>query len=132
MGAIAGGILLDVIEFPRGAVAGSVPADTVWYLGFLEGPATSVLSICGVLLYLRYSIDRKRHTEIRMELLPDVLSTGEDHPAGEPIGHRNDRLCSGPDDPGRWEAVQEEDGLDRQHRQRERIIHQRTEGQASG
>jgi Na+/melibiose symporter-like transporter len=68
LGAIVGGILLDVIEFPRGAVAGSVPAETVWYLGILEGPATSVLSICGVLLYLRYGIDRKRHAEIRMAI----------------------------------------------------------------
>ena len=65
LGAMVGGILLDVIAFPRGAVAGSVPADTVWYLGFLEGPATAILSVCGVLFYLRYSIDRQRHAEIR-------------------------------------------------------------------
>jgi Na+/melibiose symporter-like transporter len=65
LGAMVGGILLDVIAFPRGAVAGSVPADTVWYLGFLEGPATALLSACGVLFYLRYRIDRGRHAEIR-------------------------------------------------------------------
>lgn len=65
LGAIVGGILLDVIAFPRGAVAGSVPGDTVWYLGFLEGPATSIISFCGVIFYLRYRIDRKRHAEIR-------------------------------------------------------------------
>jgi glycoside/pentoside/hexuronide:cation symporter, GPH family len=65
MGAILGGIVLDVIAFPRGAVAGTVPADTLWWLGFMEGPATSLLSLAGVLFYLRYNIDRKRHAEIR-------------------------------------------------------------------
>ena len=64
MGAFIGGIVLDVIAFPRGATAGSVPDDTIWWLGFMEGPATSVLSVCGVLFYLRYEIDRKRHAEI--------------------------------------------------------------------
>ncbi len=65
LGALIGGILLDVIAFPRNATAGSVPADVIWNLGFLEGPATSVLSLCGVLFYLRYRIDRRRHAEIR-------------------------------------------------------------------
>jgi Na+/melibiose symporter-like transporter len=65
MGAILGGVVLDLIAFPSGATAGSVPAETVWWLGFTEGPATSMLSLTGVLLYLRYDIDRKRHAEIR-------------------------------------------------------------------
>jgi Na+/melibiose symporter-like transporter len=65
LGAFLGGIVLDVISFPRGAIAGSVPADTVWWLGFVEGPGTSLISLAGVLFYLRYRIDRKRHAEIR-------------------------------------------------------------------
>ena len=65
MGAILGGIVLDIIAFPRGAAAGSVSPDTVWWLGFMEGPATSLLSLAGVLFYLRYEIDRKRHAQIR-------------------------------------------------------------------
>ena len=65
LGAIMGGILLDVIAFPKGAVAGSVSEDTLWYLGVLEGPVTSLVSFLGVLFYLRYRIDRKRHAEIR-------------------------------------------------------------------
>lgn len=65
MGAVLGGVVIDVIAFPRGAVAGTVSADTVWWLGFMEGPATSLLSLIGVLFYLRYEINRTRHAEIR-------------------------------------------------------------------
>jgi len=68
MGAILGGIVLDLIAFPRGATAGSVSADTLWWLGFMEGPATGILSLIGVLFYLRYRIDRARHAEIRAAL----------------------------------------------------------------
>ncbi|MGI9326619.1 MAG: MFS transporter [Pseudomonadales bacterium] len=68
MGAIMGGVVLDLIVFPRGATAGSVSADTIWWLGFMEGPATSLLSLAGVLFYLRYQIDRKRHAEIRASI----------------------------------------------------------------
>jgi len=65
LGAVIGGIVLDLIAFPKGAVAGTVSADTVWWLGFVEGPATSIISLAGVMFYLRYRIDRKRHAEIR-------------------------------------------------------------------
>ena len=64
MGLIFGGILLDYIEFPRGAILGTVPADTVWNLGFIAGPATSVFTFFGMVLYMRYKIDRARHNEI--------------------------------------------------------------------
>jgi Na+/melibiose symporter-like transporter len=64
MGLIFGGVLLDFIEFPRGAILGSVPADTVWNLGFIAGPATSVFTFFGMVLYMRYKIDRTRHQEI--------------------------------------------------------------------
>ena len=64
VGALVGGIALDLIAFPKAAVAGSVPPETVWWLGFLEGPMTSVISLTGILFYLRYQIDQKRHAEI--------------------------------------------------------------------
>ncbi|MEM7097813.1 MAG: MFS transporter [Pseudomonadota bacterium] len=65
MGAFLGGVALDVIAFPKAAAVGSVSADTIWWLGFLEGPATTLISLTGVLFYLRYQIDRDRHAEIR-------------------------------------------------------------------
>ena len=68
IGLVAGGILLDWIAFPRGAVMGSVPAEIVWQLGFIAGPATSVFTLGGLALYVRYRIDRKRHAEIMQSL----------------------------------------------------------------
>ena len=67
-----GGILLDYIGFPRGAVTGQVSGDVVWQLGFIAGPATSIFTILGVLLFFRYKIDRARHREII-----DLLKRGE-------------------------------------------------------
>lgn len=65
LGLIFGGALLDVIAFPRGALMGTVDSDTVWLLGFIAGPATSVFTILGVLMYAGYRIDRHRHEEIK-------------------------------------------------------------------
>ncbi len=68
MGLIFGGVLLDYIQFPRGAEMGSVPDTIVWQLGFIAGPATSVFTFFGMMMYLGYRIDRKRHAEISVEL----------------------------------------------------------------
>jgi GPH family glycoside/pentoside/hexuronide:cation symporter len=68
MGLIFGGILLDYIEFPRGATLGSVAPEIVWNLGFIAGPATSVFTFFGMALYMGYKIDRKRHQEITRQL----------------------------------------------------------------
>ena len=68
LGLIAGGILLDFITFPRGAALGEVPVDTVWNLGFIAGPATSVFTFFGMVLYMGYRIDRRRHEEIKLRL----------------------------------------------------------------
>lgn len=47
---------------------GSVPEETVWMLGFIAGPATSVFTVLGVLMYLGYRIDERRHQEIKRQL----------------------------------------------------------------
>lgn len=83
MGLILGGIMLDVIEFPRGAAMGSVPEDTVWQLGFIVGPATSVVTFFGLLLYLGYRIDRHRHSEIQAELVVNRERLGAGRSAGK-------------------------------------------------
>lgn len=67
-GVMLGGIIIDLISFPRGAPAGSVDPSTVWQLGLLQGPATSIFSFCGLLLYARYRLNRARHAEILTEL----------------------------------------------------------------
>lgn len=63
-GTLFGGILLSVIEFPKEAVRGAVPAETVWNLGLIAGPATSIFSLAALGFYLRYRINRRRHAEI--------------------------------------------------------------------
>ena len=67
-GTAFGGILLSAIDFPAHAVRGEVPAETVWNLGLIAGPATSVFSLLALLFYLRYRINRRRHAEIVAEL----------------------------------------------------------------
>ena len=67
-GTMIGGVLLSVIAFPENAARGSVDADTVWHLGFIYGPATSIFSLVALGFYLRYRIDRKRHEEIAAAL----------------------------------------------------------------
>lgn len=67
-GTMIGGILLSVIDFPEYAGRGSVDADTVWTLGLIAGPATSIFSLLALLFYLSYRIDRKRHGEITAAL----------------------------------------------------------------
>ena len=63
-GTLFGGILLSIIEFPKEAVRGAVPAETVWNLGLIAGPATSIFSLAALAFYLRYRINRRRHAEI--------------------------------------------------------------------
>lgn len=68
VGVFVGGMLLDLLAFPRGAAAGTVPDDVIWNLGLVQGPATSVFTMFGLFLYLGYRLDRARHAEIMLEL----------------------------------------------------------------
>ena len=63
-GTMFGGILLSAIDFPEHAVRGTVPPETVWNLGLIAGPATSIFSLLALGFYLRYEINRKRHAEV--------------------------------------------------------------------
>lgn len=68
MGVILGGVMISLIDFPTAATRGEVVAETVWNLGFIAGPATSVFSLLALLFYFRYRINYKRHQEIVAEL----------------------------------------------------------------
>lgn len=63
-GTLFGGILLSMIDFPANATRGEVPTETVWNLGLIAGPATSVFSLLALGFYLRYRINFRRHAEI--------------------------------------------------------------------
>ncbi len=67
-GTLFGGILLSLIDFPANATRGSIPAEIVWDLGLIAGPATSIFSLAALGFYLRYRINYRRHREIVAEL----------------------------------------------------------------
>jgi glycoside/pentoside/hexuronide:cation symporter, GPH family len=66
-GITVGGLILDLIHFPAGARTGTVPVEVLRNLGFVMLGAAA-LNGCGVLLYMRYRLDRKRHAEVLAEL----------------------------------------------------------------
>ena len=70
IGIVLGGIVIDLISFPRGATAGSVHPDVLWNLGLFQSPLPSVFVFLAVMLYAGYGLDRARHAEIR-RLLAD-------------------------------------------------------------
>jgi Na+/melibiose symporter-like transporter len=64
VGVVVGGWVIDWIDFPRGARAGTVPDDVLWNLGLYQAPLPSVFVFIAVILYSGYALDRKRHAEI--------------------------------------------------------------------
>ena len=64
LGTMVAGFALDVIAFPKNAMPGTVDPDVIWYLGFVQGPLTSVFTFTGLLLYFNYRLSRQRHVEI--------------------------------------------------------------------
>ena len=72
VGIVLGGIVIDLIDFPRGATAGSVEPDVLWNLGLFQSPLPSVFVFLAVMLYAGYSLDRERHADIRRQLAERV------------------------------------------------------------
>ena len=68
IGVVLGGVMLSLIEFPTGATRGEVVSETVWSLGFIAGPATSIFSLLALVFYFRYRINYQRHQEIVIAL----------------------------------------------------------------
>ncbi|XOV86366.1 MAG: MFS transporter [Pseudomonadota bacterium] len=67
-GTLFGGILLSWIEFPAHAVRGEIDSSTIWSLGLIAGPATSIFSLAALGFYFMYRINHKRHLEIVEQL----------------------------------------------------------------
>ena len=61
IGAFIAGIALDLIAFPRGAAPGTVPAETVWELGFIYGPMLMVFYLLALASIGFYRITRTGH-----------------------------------------------------------------------
>lgn len=67
-GTLFGGILLSLIEFPENATRGSIPPETIWKLGLIAGPATSIFSLLALGFYFMYKINFQRHQQIMIDL----------------------------------------------------------------
>jgi GPH family glycoside/pentoside/hexuronide:cation symporter len=67
-GLLIGGAILDLIHFPKGAVAGTVSPDILWNMGLLQGPASLVFVLIGLAMYMGYKLDRGRHADIIRKL----------------------------------------------------------------
>lgn len=63
LGVLAAGVILSVIAFPEGAAPGTVPADTLWWLGALYAPSLLVLWLGTLYFISRYKIDKAEHEE---------------------------------------------------------------------
>ena len=68
LGTVVGGLALDLIAFPKKAIPGTVDPDVIFYLGLVQGPATSIFALSALVRYLEYKLDRSRHAEIVAEL----------------------------------------------------------------
>lgn len=68
LGTLVGGIAIDVIEFPVGAEPGTVPEDTLFQLGMVDGPISVLPGLLAIYFYSRYRISRQEHRDIRRHL----------------------------------------------------------------
>ena len=70
-GNFLGGVILDLIEFPRGAVdaaVGQVPDETVLRLGLIAGPGLVVFHLVSVWFISRLKLTRERYAEVAAQL----------------------------------------------------------------
>ncbi|MDH3641104.1 MAG: MFS transporter [Gammaproteobacteria bacterium] len=68
LASVLGGVALDLISFPRGAAPGEVPEDTLFMLGMVAGPLTSIFGLINLSFYMGYRLNRARIVEIQEEL----------------------------------------------------------------
>jgi GPH family glycoside/pentoside/hexuronide:cation symporter len=71
IGALIGGIALDLIGFPKDLAANpgqSIPAEAVRNLGLIYGPGAASISALCVVILVRYRLDRRRLGRIQQEL----------------------------------------------------------------
>ena len=69
IGLFIGGLLLDVIQFPEKASIGDVAGSTIWNLGLLYGPCTSILMLLSIYLYSRYRLGPREVRDIQEKLI---------------------------------------------------------------
>lgn len=68
LGIVLGGVLLEMIHFPRNAAPAEVAAETIFHLGLVVGVAVPLLYLIPIGLITRYRITREVHAEIQEQL----------------------------------------------------------------
>lgn len=68
IGHVIAGIGLDIIEFPTGAVPGTIDADKIFALGVIDGPFAMVWGLIAACFYSGYRINKRYHREIQEQL----------------------------------------------------------------
>ena len=71
VGAALGGVVLDLIHWPRGAAvrtAANIPHDTLFNLSMIAGPGVVIGIFPAILLWRRYTLDKRRHIEVLEQL----------------------------------------------------------------
>lgn len=63
VGTLLAGIILQVIQFPRGVAAGEVPAEALFKLGVIYGPVLAVLFLTALIGISFYRITRRDHAD---------------------------------------------------------------------
>jgi glycoside/pentoside/hexuronide:cation symporter, GPH family len=84
LGHVLAGIAIDVIDFPTGAKAGEVGDAILLKLGLIDGPIAAVPSAIALYFFVRYRIDKRRHTEIQTELATRRAAAERPRPALSP------------------------------------------------
>ncbi len=74
VGALIGGIFLDLISWPRGAhiqSAADIPVESIVWLGLLYGPIVAGFAVFNVIFNLKCKMTRKNHEEVvrRLEIV---------------------------------------------------------------
>lgn len=68
IGHVIAGVALDFIEFPTGAVPGTIDADKIFALGVIDGPFAMVWGLIAACFYSGYRINKSYHFKIQQQL----------------------------------------------------------------
>ena len=69
IGHVIAGVALDFIAFPKNAIPGKIPEETLFNLGLIDGPFAMIWGLIAVFFYARYKITRESHAKIKERLL---------------------------------------------------------------
>ena len=69
IGHVIAGVALDFIAFPKNAIPGQIPEETLFNLGLIDGPFAMIWGLIAVFFYARYKINKESHAKIRERLL---------------------------------------------------------------